>query len=102
MLWDGGSGEVGGENNFHVYMASPPSTISHHLPLFENSLKFSADAAAAAAVALKQYEREDRSVSNNDDVVHVPDKARHPQRTESEGTEWRCDRWSGATMMMIL
>lgn len=48
----------------------------------KNSLKFSNAAfafafAAAAAAALKQYMSEkDRSVSNNDDVVHVLDKSK--------------------------
>lgn len=57
------------------HLQHPPSRTIFPL---HNSLKFSA--------AFKQYmnERKDRSVSNNDDAVHVLDKARHPQCTKSE------------------
>jgi hypothetical protein len=80
-------------------MASPPSTISHHL-LSQNSLKFS-------AATLKQYMNEkDRSVSNNDDVVHVLDKSKASAMYESGGEASQEDvdsRGDGkGEMMMIL
>lgn len=73
-------------NYFHVCMASPKSTISHHL-LFEtpwNSLLLS-----------NNMNEKDRSVSNNDDVVHVLDKAKQSKRRQgmASANVWKARRW---------
>lgn len=78
MLWGGREKESEGKIIFMCtcHLHRPPSRT---IFFSQNSLKFS-------AATLKQYMNEkDRSVSNNDDVVHVLDKSKASAMYESGG-----------------